>query len=511
MRKLFRLAILYRDRDFFFRVFEKKLVIGKSVYLKKKKMTLSKIELLQRGFHNIKNLLHQHSLSCFFFNNSLQLYSTCSKDSFPFATFHTHFDMSHNDLYHEIDNVKCRNITDFSMISWGIKTFASDSMETIKIIISDGFHTEYSKPIDDVKQFLFKKFDYAIGLGNHESDFDKIFLESIGKQFYFHCVTEPFDFGFLRNSLPEYIELPPSSKVLTCTDLCTQKNDNPGLLSKPFIVEHKGIYHEKRRYVVEESKVEHTKHYIFFIDISGSMDNRILQSSIVTNYYKNCNYRIETTRDEWTKIPIYNTQELIIVTSNHVSLDKKDNEDQSDVMIRIVTKLDELKEEKTRKKIDYIMKYEAEVDTLGHVNFKKYFHKQYYSILSNAERTYLKLSNSFPVVSTKVCEPIENMESFSPQCVICYENEKTELFNCLHFVSCYRCCLKLIGNKLTVECPICREEVSWIGTSKKRTDTCEECQKIRPSVFSYPSGEIILCQNCLTYSEDTIQIPFFFT
>lgn len=477
-------------------------------------MTLSKIELLQKAFHNIKNLLKKNSVSCFFFNNSLQLYTTCSQDLFSHnSSFPMKFNMSHTDLYNEIDNVKCRNITDFSMISCGIKTFEENMnlTETVKIIISDGFHTEYSKPIEEIRDFLVKKFDYAIGLGNHDTDFDKIFLESIAENFNFHCVTQPFNFEFLRDASPEYIHLPPNSKILTSEEIYMEALQEKPKELESYSIENKGIYYENRKYQVEETNVPLKKHFLFFIDISGSMDNRILQSSIVTNYYRNCNFLIQSTGDMWRRIPIYFSQDITIITSDAIDFEKQEQENDTDTMIRIVTKLKDLKEDVTKKKIDYLVKYEEEVQKLGNVKFQKYFQKQYYSMLSNAEKIYLRLSKTFPNISTKVCEPIENIQSFSRHCIICYENDRTELFSCLHFVCCYRCCLETIGNKLIAECPICREPISWIGSCNYRANKCVHCSKNVPSVYSYPSGEITLCRTCFQDSEDTVQIPFFFT
>lgn len=482
-------------------------------------MTLSKIEILQRAFHNIKNLLEEHSISCFFFNHSLQLFTTCDEEKFSIVPYPMKCNLSPSELYSEIDNVKCNNITDFSMISKGIRGLNDDNdeTETVKIIISDGFHTEYSKPIEGVKSFLHKKFDYAIGLGNHETDFDRVFLEFVGKQFNFHCVTEPFDFGFLQETnddfQQEYIYLPPKSKFFSTKEIFTEPIEQ-------FRIEHHensgisldtGLFYETKRYEKMTPKVEKKKHFLFFIDISGSMDNRILQSSILTNYYKNCNFFIQTTSESWSRIPLYFTQELIFVKDEPIPYNKVAEEDALDTMIRIVTKMEELKEMKSCEKVKYLLEYEKDVSSLENVAFQKYFQKNYYALLTNAEKYYLKLTNSFPVLSANICEPIENSHSFSRHCVICYENEKTELFSCLHFVCCYKCCLETIENKFLPECPICRETISWIGSCKRRLSKCIKCLQNIPSVYSYPSGEILYCRDCIPQSGESIHIPFFFT
>jgi hypothetical protein len=390
------------------------------------------------------------------------------------------------------------------------------TIETIKVVISDGFHTEHTKPIEKEKQILHKKFDYAIGIGNHEADFDKKFLEHIGKEFTFHCASEPLDFRFLLPAVDgfeqKYIYVPPQTELFTTNEITLEPLGSSEINDPENEMLGEGLFYMKKKFKpMEQPLVTAKRHYLFFIDISGSMDHRISQSSILTNYYKNCNFNIQTTMNDWMKIPLYFSKELTFLKKNTIPLHKADGEDTLDTMIRIVSNMRHLKKLKSRIKLDFLIEYEKESVSIDDAFFQKFFQKNYHALLSNAEKNYIKLSQSLPVVSLHFQQPTNDTTAFSKQCVICYEKDKSELFSCLHFVCCYQCCLETIQHKYPPECPICRKPISWIGPCRRRTEKCIRCKLHPPSIYSYPSGEITHCKNCVSNTGCTIEIPFFFT
>ena len=482
-------------------------------------MSLSKIELLKKAFHNMKSFFSQHDMSCFFFNNSLQIYSTCSNESFFPNSFLSKYQLQHVDLYKEIDNVKCQNITDFYMILNGIEIFKEqENVDCVKIIISDGFHTEHSKPIENVKHNLYKKFDYAIGLGNHDSDFDKKFLEYIGNLYHFHCVSDNFEFDFLDDSShKEYIYIPPNSHIFTTEEFHLKNIHNDELLLnniEPHIIES-GLYYNTFQYKYNSPKTQQKKHFLFFIDISGSMDNRILQSSILSDYYKNCQFFLQQTPNVWKKIPIYTTKSITLLQTTDIPFQTEQEETSNDVMIRILFHLRKIKSYSSLQKMKQMKDYEQEVSKLNNVKFKKYFQKQYHQMLSKAEKKYAQLSYTLPTISVEINEPTNNIHECSDKCIICYENKKNQLFSCLHYVCCHDCCIELMDSKIIPECPLCRKIILWIGSCYYQTTRCIHCHENLSSVFSYPTGNVTSCYSCykkLKSSENTsneILIPFF--
>ena len=482
-------------------------------------MSLSKIELLKKAFHNMKSFFSQHDMSCFFFNHSLQIYSTCSNDSFFPNSFPNKYRLEHIDLYKEIDNVKCQNITDFYMISNGIDILKeSEGLDCVKIIISDGFHTEHSKPIENIKHNLYKKFDYAIGLGNHDYDFDKKFLEYIGKLYHFHCVSDNFEFDFLDDSSDKkHIFIPPNSDIFTTEEFnLINVNDNDLITNN--IEEYKidsGIYYNTFQFEYKSSKRQNKKHFMFFIDISGSMDNRILQSSILSDYYKNCQFFLQQTPNIWKKVPIYTTKSITFLKKTDIPFQTNKQETVFDNMIRIMFHLREIKSYSSLQKMKQMKDYAEEVSKLDNTKFKKYFQKQYNQILSKAEKKYAELSNKLPIIPSKINETMNNLQECSDKCIICYENKKSQLFGCLHYTCCYDCCIELLDSKIIPECPLCRESISWIGSCYYQTTKCIHCHENQCSVFSYPVGNITSCYTCskkLNSSNNKsseILIPFF--
>lgn len=485
-------------------------------------MSLSKIELLKKAFHNMKSFFSEHDMSCFFFNHSLQIFSTCSNDSFFPHSFSNKYDLEQKDLYQEIDNVKCQNITDFYMILNGIEILNQQKdVDSIKIIISDGFHTEHSKPIENIQHNLYKKFDYAIGLGNHDYDFDKKFLEYIGKLYHFHCVSDNFEFDFLDDSSNQkYIYIPPDSRIFTMEKFHLKNIEENEIVYTNLeqnIIDS-GLYFNTFQYEYNPPKIQKKKHFIFFIDISGSMDNRILQSSILSDYYKNCNFFLQQTPSMWQKIPIYATKSITLLKDTNIPFLTQEQETAFDCMIRIIFHLTNMNSYPSFKKIKQMKEYEHEVLQLDNTKFKKYFQKQYHQILTDAEKKYIRLSNTFPTISVNIHEPTSTIENCSNNCIICYENKKTQLFSCLHFVCCHDCSIELMESKIIPECPLCRKAILWIGTCHYQTTKCIHCHENGTSIFSYPSGHVTTCHACCkklttfkNASTGEINIPFFST
>ena len=208
---------------------------------------MSKIETVRKSFDKVKDHLIDHNLSFIFFNASSWSFSTLNNN------------MTHDDIFHQLQNVNCSGTTDFSTLIPFIDNIGEND---ISIIISDGYHTtcDNDNKLPYIKKLL-HKFNYGIGIG---SDFDHDLLSTISERCIFNNNTKGniFDFLFLQDS-PKTAVIPSNTFFVCDTDYIIKDNNNlkldTNLLENTVYKQH--IYCEE--YTIKENFKTNKTHYFF--------------------------------------------------------------------------------------------------------------------------------------------------------------------------------------------------------------------------------------------------------
>lgn len=147
---------------------------------------MSRIATVQKSLESVCQHLNDLNtdVSVVFFNHEYKIFTTLK------ATDDTVLsgNLSIKDIISKINNINCFGSTEFTQIKTAIQKIKKLSKpeeweNTVSFITSDGQQTALStmEVEDDLSNF----FDYSVGIGNHETDFDKEFLERISKNFVF--------------------------------------------------------------------------------------------------------------------------------------------------------------------------------------------------------------------------------------------------------------------------------------------------------------------------------------
>lgn len=148
---------------------------------------MSRIATVQKALENI--LLHVNKnnidISVVFFNHSHQVISTI-----PFVSERTLTgSLSIDELIKRINEIICFGSTEFSQIKLALEKLKKkcskhqwDNM--LSFITSDGHQTAIVDT-NTIEEDMSAFFDYSVGIGNQETDFDKPFLLKISKNFVF--------------------------------------------------------------------------------------------------------------------------------------------------------------------------------------------------------------------------------------------------------------------------------------------------------------------------------------
>lgn len=456
---------------------------------------MSKIYNIRNSFRRIKNYLSIHDFTCILFNNESKIYSTL-KTSDEFST-------NHDEILQKILSIRCSSITDFAKIQTSMDKLETlvnyDSSNIISIIISDGYHTiENDKSVNEIKQIFFKKFNYSIGIGN---DFDSNLLSEISENFIIQNNNHLFDFLFDVDTITK-CKIPKSKffvsnkkyNILSAND---EEEDKRHLYKTEY--SEKNMKYTFLNHLQEDSNII-KKHFVFIIDISGSMDDSIYDS-LLTNDKEDFLFYYDRF-DEDTIITSSEDDFQIFVEndSNHqVEIYKNYNQYYNpideilytckslfNIHINDMNRLEKL--------------FKMNHNLYRNENLKQFVKYKYNSLLSFAEKkmntllhenitvTYMD-SNIIPI--HEVCN--ENI------CSICLINTKNILFSCHHVACCFDCVLKLLEPLETPSCPICRQNITWLRhiiNPNVNNLSCIQCNVNLGDIYQNPCNHILYCIKC---------------
>lgn len=446
---------------------------------------MSKIYNVRRAFQRIFNDLIHHDISCIFFNNDVKVMTTLEDSEYK---------VDHSIILQTILNIRCASITDFSKIIEGLEKL--NIKDYISVLVSDGYHTvdnERGITPEDIHLQLHKKFNYSIGLGN---DYDRTLLSNISKELYENQSETMFQFlnGYLKKKENNSIILEPNTFFVSFQEFYIVDNhqDEETTLKKYNLIEkgqNQETYEIKENTMITEKE---KKHFLFIIDISGSMDDTF-HSRIMENFYNDVHIYYGNTEKTRKKIKFYDSQSKILV-------EKKNDENQSsenDIIFDICQEIYNIEKDPSLKMERLYSLYHKNI---SNTILKKFIRKKYNELLSTEEKKMVVLLHN--EINSKINHK-EIYQEYEPICSICYQNPKEILFSCFHTVSCKDCSLKII-NRIHPTCPICRKEIEWLRIIKMK-EKCIHCSENIPTIYQEPCSHILYCSECFRKENNKLQ------
>lgn len=453
---------------------------------------MSKIYNVRRAFYKIFENLKNHEVSFLFFNNDFKIYTTI-KDS-PYS-------VDHSIMLNTIQNIRCSSITDFSQIMRGLRIIEgmNCNLPVISTIISDGYHTiddDSHISFEEVKEELKEKFDVAIGLG---TDYDRILLEHLSKKFHNDQSNNMFNFlnEYLSNNT-NFIVMEPDTFMVSQKEFQIVENeilDNN--VNDNIISVSKGKVQETFQFIPKDNNdhVIDTKHFLFIIDNSGSMDDTF-HSRVLENFYEDADFYMVNTTHERKKIIFYDRNTNIIIgKKKDIIKEKNKNDDynENDEIFRVCYEMSQIKE---GNKLEIMYKlYNTDI---VNTNLKKFIQRNYNLKLSSSEKKFnVLLHNEFDdKMKHGKTSSIGEKEQY--HCSICFENIPTILFSCHHLFCCFQCVLKMLEEYYKPKCPICRQEIKWLRKCSFLEDNflCTKCKVNVVNIYQSPCSHILYCSKC---------------
>ncbi len=461
---------------------------------------MSKILNVRNSIKKIRENLQSHDFTCIFFNNNSSLYTTFqNNDDF----------MNHNDIFDKINNIRCSSITDFSKIEGSleklenIKDFCWEN--TTSILISDGYHTmDNFRTVDYVKTKFENKFDYTIGIGN---EFDSILLNHISKTFLTQNDNNLFKFLFPYEDFV-HILIPKESFFVCNKNFETISVDETMNLSETDVfstssndfVEKKKFYNFK-----QNTSHESRHHYLFIIDISGSMDDSIYscllhdEEELYFFYDKFDKDTMIQVKDPEVEI-YFEKKSLPCTIYQDYKIDTYHEYNEILVTCKSIFQMDT---DPTINKLEFLFKLNHNLYRQN--NLKKFVEAKYNSILSPSEKRMNLLLNENLTV-TYMDSNVKTITEISVEnrCSICLSKPKNILFSCHHVACCFDCVLQLLEPYDIPSCPICRSNIEWIRYIKNYDSNniaCKKCKKNLGDVFQNPCSHIVYCSECCDSNE----------
>lgn len=456
---------------------------------------MSKIYNVRKAFQRIYNDLNQHEVSCIFFNNDVKVMTTL--DDLEYST-------DHSLLLQTIQNIRCSSITDFSKILDGIEKLdykKRKNLETISIIISDGYHTidnDTGISLDDIIEKLKKNFHYSIGLGN---DFDKNLLENISHELHSNQTETMFYFleKYFRKKINNYIVIEPDTFFLSFQEFKMKETDKNNFSDINISLMEEGNY--QNTYKINSSyhdKVLTKKHFLFVIDISGSMDDTF-HSRIMENFYNEVNIHYNYSGNSKKMIEFYDLNSKIIIQKREI---KKEYLSENDQILDICKDIYDIE---NNPEIKWKKLYELYNRNIENQILKKFIRKKYNSLLTNDEKKFIVLLHNDIKINKNINDTITINNNI---CKICYENHQTILLSCFHISSCIDCTLKIMNSLHTTNphCPVCRKTIDWVRFIKLKNIKCMNCSKNIACIFQEPCGHILYCNGCYPKEKENCKV-----
>ena len=451
---------------------------------------MSKIYRVRKAFHKIYPHIKNHEISCIFFNNDLKILSTLPDFEYT---------VDHSILYHTVQNIKCSSITNFSKIIEGLEEIdkLECKLETTSIIISDGYHTvddETNISLQEITQRLRKRFDHSIGLGN---EVDKDLLEKLSKNS--HEVQNEFMFSFLNidffSNENNFIHIPENTFFVSLQEYrqseITETRDN-----KTFQVTENGSLQDTFQYTENIVPIDgEKKHYIFVIDISGSMDDTF-NSRLLEDFYQEINYFYQKTNNVPLQLSFYDEQPMIMIEKQKQESVSSTTHDEIFTTCKEIHEMENGNCDDISEKMYEIFNRQYENSTL-----RKFIKKKYNELVSPTKQKLLKLFHSVLVPQDNNHFPSSSYEPDMELCPLCFIKPRTILFSCSHLVCCLDCIEKMIElNKL--QCPLCRTEIQWLRKCQfvNNSIKCTDCENT-VNIFQHPCQHVVSCFLC--HMEDT--------
>ena len=265
---------------------------------------MSRIATVQKALEGLLTHLNTTNIdiSVVFFNHTHKVITTL-----PIIEQGIVGNLSTEEIINHINTTPCFGSTEFSQIKTAINKIKKNCPiekwnNTLSFITSDGQQTTIVSPDSSIEEDdLTNFFDYSVGIGNQETDFDKPFLIKISKNFVFGKSSEIINksiYNILENiratskKIDElHVYIPPHIKVSSLcdktiinvdADIMMEEMQNIVEVEPKEIVDFVWIQDENNytfafKVNMNEDEINKKKyvHLIFVIDISSSMDESL--------------------------------------------------------------------------------------------------------------------------------------------------------------------------------------------------------------------------------------------
>lgn len=490
---------------------------------------MTKIRNVQNSFEKIESELKTHEISIIFFNNYSHFVTTLNGDEST---------KQHEDIFKYFKNIKCSSITDFSCILSSLNKLKELELDkkcldkTISIILTDGHHTvDHNMSLEKVTFALKKKFDYGIGLGD---DYDHDLLHNISKNIiipdnkenifnflfnkndFFHFQLEPNNFYIFDNMISfiddniinNEISNESMENSKQSIQICSENDDYKLFELKKTLTKTNHTENEKEKL-----------HYLFVVDISGSMDDFLFSDS-----HSQTNSTPDKTLFNYFHWPKNNKPKYIQILnktnkllSNIYLSDKIDQKLKSFDISQMKDEFHSLEDEffytcfylfclktKPHQKVQIwyrILKINYKNDIL-----KDFVENEYNTLLSIGEQRMnvflnVKIDSNKENVNFTIIE--DNKAEDIKKCSICFSKNKRVLFSCGHFALCFKCTVEILNNTkdhMSLSCPICRDNIRYIRKiifPNINDIHCIKCKTSIANVFQDTCCHTIYCSKCI--------------
>lgn len=478
---------------------------------------MSKIEIIQNAIDEILRSNYGNNnldVSCILFNGEYKLMSTLPIKE----TLSSTGKMTIEEINQSIQTVECYGSTDFNKIMEALSTLseAKNDKDEIRIIASDGFYTGYNTTLNS---FLESYFNLSIGVGNSNFDFDKAFLEKIAI-FFVHGNSSDIITQSINNCLNIkenfFLYLPENINYICSNGVVEDHNEYIPLIESTMdsldTFNTELIQGELQiTCKINFKKRSDNVHLILVIDISGSMQDILLETSnsSIENKFKICKTK------RLTKINIISDKTELILFDNclPIKLFIEKNDLISEIAIintpispeglfydTLLSICQEIEQINLLENNDIKVKWIADLyntSTMINNDFENYLKDIYNTALNSKEKNYFKLLHDTKFEINNKSRNTEMKEKDASICLICCVNKRNVVLSCFHIVMCDSCTKKLPYNE--IKCPICREKSQWIKQCRYLFNNlkCINCDN-KISIMFYNCNHIYYCNDCYT-------------